>query len=109
MGMTIIEKIFARKARQDRVSAGETVVVDVDMCVLIDLQFATMWLPPLRINDPDKVAIVMDHAVPAPTIKDAAGRPAPRQFCPEVGVGALFHVRSPGICQPVLPPERLPQ
>ena len=44
MSMTIIEKIFARKAGLDRVSAGETVVVDVDMTVLIDLQFATMWL-----------------------------------------------------------------
>ena len=44
MGMTIIEKIFARKAGLKRVSAGETVVVDVDMTVLIDLQFATMWL-----------------------------------------------------------------
>ena len=42
MGMTIIEKILARKANLDSVSVGDTVVVDVDMTVLIDLQFATM-------------------------------------------------------------------
>ena len=30
MGMTVIEKIFARKAGLDTVSPGETVVVDVD-------------------------------------------------------------------------------
>ena len=83
MSMTIIEKIFARKAGLDRVSPGETVVVDVDMTVLIDLQFATMWLQPLRIHDPDKLAIVMDHAVPAPTIKDAAGGPLARKFAAE--------------------------
>ena len=59
MSMTIIEKIFARKAGLDRVSPGETVVVDVDMTVLIDLQFATMWLQPLRIHDPDKLARVL--------------------------------------------------
>ena len=52
MSMTIIEKIFARKAGLDQVSAGDTVVVDVDMTVLIDLQFATMWMEPLRIHDP---------------------------------------------------------
>ena len=79
MSMTIIEKIFARKAGLDQLSAGDTVVVDVDMTVLIDLQFATMWMEPLRIHDPDKLAIVMDHAVPAPTIKDAAGGPLARR------------------------------
>ena len=50
MGMTIIEKIFARKAGLDSVSPGDTVVVDVDMTVLIDLQFATMWIQPSRIE-----------------------------------------------------------
>ena len=69
MGMTIIERIFARKAGLDSVSPGDTVVVDVDMTVLIDLQFATMWIQPNRIHDPDKLAVVMDHAVPAPTIR----------------------------------------
>ena len=88
MSMTIIEKIFARKAGVDGVSAGETVVVDVDMTVLIDLQFATMWIEPLRIHDPDKLAIVMDHAVPAPTIKDAAGGTHARKFAAKM---AEFH------------------
>ncbi|MBV8349943.1 MAG: 3-isopropylmalate dehydratase, partial [Mycolicibacterium sp.] len=73
MGMTMIERILARNAHLPEVHAGDTVTVDVDMTVLIDLQFATMWMQPLKINDPAKVAIVMDHAVPAPTIKDAAG------------------------------------
>ena len=74
MGMTAIEKIMARKAGRQNVSAGETVVVEVDMTVLVDLQFAMMWYPPIRIHDPDKIAIVMDHAVPAPIV---APTPAP--------------------------------
>ena len=79
MGMTMIERILARKAGVESVAVGDTVTVDVDMTVLIDLQFATMWLEPLKIADPDKVAIVMDHAVPAPTVKDAAGGPHARR------------------------------
>jgi 3-isopropylmalate/(R)-2-methylmalate dehydratase large subunit len=102
MSMTIIEKIFARKAGLDRVSPGETVVVDVDMTVLIDLQFATMWLQPLRIHDPDKLAIVMDHAVPAPTIKDAAGGPLARKFAAEFGIERFYDVGRHGICHQVI-------
>jgi 3-isopropylmalate/(R)-2-methylmalate dehydratase large subunit len=98
----MIEKILARKAGLPEVHAGDTVTVDVDMCVLIDLQFAMMWLQPLRINDPDKVAIVMDHAVPAPTIKDAAGGSAARTFAREFGIERFFDVGRHGICHQVI-------
>ena len=83
-------------------SPGDTVVVDVDMTVLIDLQFATMWIPPLRIHDPDKLAIVMDHAVPAPTIKDAAGGPHARKFAADFGIERFYDVGRHGICHQVI-------
>src|SRR3984885_7777242 len=102
MGMTIIEKIFARKAGLGTVHAGYTVVADVDMTVLIDLQFATMWLQPNRIYDPDKLAIVMDHAVPAPTLKDAAGGPRARKFAADFGIQRFYDVGRHGICHQVI-------
>src|ERR1700719_2256738 len=102
MGMTIIEKIFARKAGLDTVSPGETVVVDVDMTVLIDLQFATMWIAPNRIHDPDKLAVVMDHAVPAPTIQDAEGGPLARKFAADFGIDRFYDVGRHGICHQVI-------
>jgi 3-isopropylmalate/(R)-2-methylmalate dehydratase large subunit len=100
--MTMIERILARKAGIPQVHAGDTVTVDVDMTVLIDLQFATMWLQPLKINDPAKVAIVMDHAVPAPTIKDAAGGPKARRFATEFGIEHFYDVGRHGICHQVI-------
>jgi 3-isopropylmalate/(R)-2-methylmalate dehydratase large subunit len=100
--MTMIERILARKAGVPEVRAGDTVTVDVDMTVLIDLQFATMWMQPLRINDPAKVAIVMDHAVPAPTIKDAAGGPKARTFAAEFGIDHFYDVGRHGICHQVI-------
>lgn len=102
MGMTIIEKIFARKAGLNTVSAGDTVVVDVDMTVLIDLQFATMWIQPNRIHDPAKLAVVMDHAVPAPTIKDAAGGSRARKFVADFGIERFYDVGRHGICHQVI-------
>ncbi|MGO9511743.1 MAG: aconitase/3-isopropylmalate dehydratase large subunit family protein [Mycobacterium sp.] len=102
MGMTIIEKIFAGKAGLDSVSVGDTVVVDVDMTVLIDLQFATMWIQPSRINDPDKLAVIMDHAEPAPTIKDATGGVNARKFVADFGIERFFDVGRHGICHQVI-------
>src|ERR1700742_4758997 len=102
MGMTIIEKILSRKAALDAVSVGDTVVVDVDMTVLIDLQCATMWIAPNRINDPGKLAVIMDHAVPAPTIKDATGGVNARKFATDFGIERFFDVGRHGICHQVI-------
>jgi 3-isopropylmalate/(R)-2-methylmalate dehydratase large subunit len=98
MGMTMIEKILARKAGLASVSVGDIVVVDVDMTVLIDMQFAVQWKRPNRIHDPDKLAVVMDHAVPAPTIRDAAGGPVARQFVADFGIERFYDVGQHGIC-----------
>ncbi len=102
MGMTMIETLLARKAGLPVVSAGDTVVVDVDMTVLVDLQFATQWMEPLRITDPDKLAIVMDHAVPAPSLKDAAGGLNARKFAADFGIERFYDVGRHGICHQVI-------
>ncbi|WP_028937384.1 3-isopropylmalate dehydratase large subunit [Pseudonocardia spinosispora] len=102
MSMTMIEKILARSAGLDEVRVGQTVVCDVDMTVMIDLQFATAWVQPLRIHDPDKVAVVMDHAVPAPTVQDAEGGPRARRFAGDFGISRFYDVGRHGICHQVI-------
>lgn len=102
MGMTMIENLLARKGGVERVRPGDIVTVEVDMCVLIDLQFATQWMSPNRIHDPDKVAVVMDHAVPAPTLKDAAGGPRARKFVADFGIEKFYDVGRHGICHQVI-------
>jgi 3-isopropylmalate/(R)-2-methylmalate dehydratase large subunit len=102
MGMTMIEKILARSAGLDEVHVAQTVVVDVDMTVMIDLQFATGWVQPLRIADPEKVAVVMDHAVPAPTVHDAEGGPRARTFARDFGITRFYDVGRHGICHQVI-------
>jgi 3-isopropylmalate/(R)-2-methylmalate dehydratase large subunit len=102
MGMTMIENLLARKAGVNQVRPGDIVTVEVDMCVMIDLQFATLWIEPSRIHDPDKVAVIMDHAVPAPTLKDAAGGPKARKFVADFGIQRFFDVGRHGICHQVI-------
>ena len=102
MGMTMIENLLARKAGVKQVRPGDIVTVEIDMCVMIDLQFATLWIEPSRIHDPDKVAVIMDHAVPAPTLKDAAGGPKARKFVADFGIQKFFDVGRHGICHQVI-------
>jgi len=102
MSMTIIEKILARRAGLDEAHAGEVVVCDVDMTVLIDLQFATMWQDPTRIADPDRLAVIMDHAVPAPSVNDADGGVRARAFAKRFGIERFFDVGRHGICHQVI-------
>jgi 3-isopropylmalate/(R)-2-methylmalate dehydratase large subunit len=100
--MTIIEKILARACGQQHVEVGDVVVCEVDMTVLIDLQFATMWSAPTRIADPDRLAVIMDHAVPAPSVKDADGGVKARAFVKQFGIERFFDVGRHGICHQVI-------
>jgi 3-isopropylmalate/(R)-2-methylmalate dehydratase large subunit len=103
-GMTMIDKILARHAGVDRVAPGEIVVCNVDMAVRIDLEFsiAGMGLDPKRIADPERIAVVLDHAVPAPTIGDAAGQARARAFAKKFGISRFYDVGNHGICHQVI-------
>src|SRR4051812_25509827 len=101
MGMTMIEKILARAAGVEQVTPGDTVVCEVDMNVLIDLQFQR-WTTPLQIADPDRTAIILDHAVPAPSLLDADSGRRARAFAQQFGIDRFFDVGRHGICHQVI-------
>ena len=88
MGMTIIEKILARKSGAARVAPGDLAVVDVDCVVMIDLSFGQgSWREVLKVHDPDKVVVVFDHDVPASNRAAAAMHARGRDFARRFGGG----------------------
>jgi len=99
MGMTMTEKILASHAGKDRVSVGEIVVCEIDRIVQLDIQFAVpgIGVIPKRVIDPDRIVVVMDHAVPAPTVLDAAGQTKAREFTKRFGIKNLFDLGRHGI------------
>jgi len=101
MGMTMIEKILARASGRSEVAAGDIVICEVDRIVLIDLPFID-WIEPLRMVDPDRLAVIIDHAVPAPSIEDAQGAATARAFVARWGIRNFFDVGRHGICHQVL-------
>ena len=87
MGMTIVEKIFARASGQARVAAGDLVVVNVDVSVMLDSSFhANHRRRILKVHDPDKVVVVYDHMVPAPDKMNAEGQAHGRTFVKQFGI-----------------------
>lgn len=109
MEMTMIEKILAAHAGVDCARPGDILVCDIDRIVLIDLQFAGDGndTSPRRIVDPDRVVMIMDHTVPAPTIIDATGHRRAREFVRKFGVSRFFDVGNHGICHQVILEEGL--
>jgi 3-isopropylmalate/(R)-2-methylmalate dehydratase large subunit len=102
MGMTMAEKILARHSGQSTVRPGDIVVCEVDKIIQIDLVFSASAEMPKRIADANKIAIVLDHAVPAPTVGDAEGQAIARQFARRFGIEKFYDVGRHGICHQVI-------
>lgn len=108
-GSTTIEKILARTSGVDRVVPGDVVVATIHRIVLIDMQFRHFngWRRPLRIADADRVSVIFDHAVPAPSIADANAHHEGRLFAEQFGVKDLHDVAGSGICHQIIAEQGL--
>lgn len=103
MGATAIEKILARTSGKDKVRPGEVAVCKPDIVLHIDLPMAIegAWYKPKKIFDTDRVAMIFDHAVPSPTIKDASAMAEGRRMAKEFGLKRVFDVGAHGIAHVV--------
>ena len=91
MGMTIAEKILARKSNRKKVGPGDLVTVEVDTVVMIDNSFiASRWRNIQKVRDPARIIVVFDHRVPASTEDAAAAHRTGRQFVEKFGI-KRFH------------------
>jgi len=99
MGMTIAEKILARKSGQTRVVPGDVVTVDVDTVILFDNNFvASIWREILKLHDPERIVVTLDHRVPAPHQAAAAAHRTCRAFVKRFGIKRFHDVgRDQGI------------
>jgi 3-isopropylmalate/(R)-2-methylmalate dehydratase large subunit len=101
---TAIEKLLGRAAGRPDARSGEFVTCTVDRVVLIDFQFRSFnsWQRPYKIADPARVSIVLDHAVPAPSVADANANTEARLFAQQFGIESFADVGSHGICHQII-------
>ena len=101
MGMTMVEKVLARTSGRDSVQVGDILECTVDQIVQVELSFTLMDKIPTRVEAPEKVSVVFDHAVPAPTVKDADGMSIARRYATKFGL-KLYDVGRHGICHQLI-------
>src|SRR5215813_8824733 len=91
MGMTLTEKILARKTGQAKVSPGDLVTVGVDTVVFVDTMFVpTRWRRIRELPHPERVIVVLDHRAPVPDKQGAATHKVARAFVEQFGI-KRFH------------------
>jgi len=112
--MTVVEKILARASGLPFVKAGDVVEPKVDLAMshenaaLVINQFLEIYngtpLQP-RIWDPQRVAVIFDHRVPAESPKTASNQKKVREFVDAQGIGKFHDIRGDvgGICHQILP------
>ena len=113
MGMTMVERILARASGREMIRAGDVVEPHVDLAMshenaaLVLNQFHKMYegsgLEP-KVWDPDKVAIIFDHRVPAENAEAATGQKRVREFVARQGIRKFHDIRGDegGICHQIL-------
>jgi len=110
MGKTFAEKALARASGEDEVVAGQIVDVQPDVALSHDNTaaiariFNSLGID--TVKHPERLAITLDHAVPAPTTQHAQNHAEVRQFVQKQGVRNFFEVGR-GICHQVLSEEAL--
>jgi 3-isopropylmalate/(R)-2-methylmalate dehydratase large subunit len=110
MGQTFAEKALARASGQAHVVAGQIVDAQPDIVLSHD-NTAAIWkifkaLGVDRVKYPERLAITLDHAVPAPTTAHAQNHAEVRRFVQVMGVKNFFEVGR-GICHQVLSEEAI--
>ena len=107
---TFAQKALARGAGLDQVETGQVVDVRPDVVLSHDNTAAIrrIWqqFGQERVLIPERMAITLDHAVPAPTTKHAQNHLEIRQFVAEQGIRNFFEIGR-GICHQVLSEEAI--
>jgi 3-isopropylmalate/(R)-2-methylmalate dehydratase large subunit len=107
---TFAEKALARASGLREVVAGQIVDAVPDVALSHDNTAAIAKifraLGVTRVKYPERLAITLDHAVPAPTTVHATNHAETRKFVEEQGIANFFEVGR-GICHQVLSEEAI--
>ncbi len=113
MGMTIVEKILAKASGNNIVKSGDVVEPLVDLAMshenaaLVINQFYDIFkdtgIEP-KVWDPEKIAIIFDHRVPAESSKTATNQKKIREFVYKNNIRKFHDIRADegGICHQIL-------
>jgi 3-isopropylmalate/(R)-2-methylmalate dehydratase large subunit len=105
--MNITEKILAKASGKNMVQPGEIVDANVDMIMIHDLTGplaveAFKKIGTQKVWNNQKVVVILDHQVPAESIKAAELHKTMRQFAKDQNL-RIYDVGRGGVCHQVMP------
>jgi len=106
--MNIIEKILARASGKGEVAPGEIVEARIDMAMIHDLT-GPLTIESFRkigakkVWDNQRVVIILDHIVPASSVKSAELHKVVRNFAEKQKIDNFYDIGQGGICHQVMP------
>ncbi|HEU4332960.1 MAG TPA: 3-isopropylmalate dehydratase large subunit [Candidatus Eisenbacteria bacterium] len=114
MGMTYVQKVLACAVGKPEVAVGDVLEPPVDLAMshenaaLVINQFREIFEGTgrdARVWDPDRIAIVFDHRVPAESSKTATNQKLVREFVSRQEIRKFHDIRGDigGICHQILP------
>jgi len=114
MGMTYVQKLLAQACGRDEVAVGDILELPVNLAMshenaaLVINQFEEIFQGTGRdalVWNPERIAIIFDHRVPAESAKTATNHKKTREFVARQGIKKFHDVRGDvgGICHQILP------
>jgi 3-isopropylmalate/(R)-2-methylmalate dehydratase large subunit len=106
--MNIVEMILARASGRGEVSPGEIVEASVDVAMIHDLT-GPLTIESFRkigakkVWNSQRIVIILDHIVPASSVKSAKLHKVLRKFAKEQKIGNFYDVGQGGVCHQVMP------
>ncbi|KAA0003873.1 MAG: 3-isopropylmalate dehydratase large subunit [Thermoplasmata archaeon] len=103
--VTFAEEILAKVSKEKKVEAGDIVNASVDVAMshdnaaLVIKKFKEIGME--KVWDAKKIVIILDHRVPANTIKTAEAHKTIREFVKEQGINHFYDINT-GICHQVM-------
>lgn len=112
MAMTLTERILAAHSGQAQVHPGQFISARVDFALANDITAplaikAFREMGAQRVFDPGRVALVLDHYVPAKDIASAAQSKEVREFARQQQIAHFFDVGRGGVEHALLPEQGL--
>jgi 3-isopropylmalate/(R)-2-methylmalate dehydratase large subunit/methanogen homoaconitase large subunit len=109
MGYTFAEKALGRAAGHP-VNANEVVTVEPDFCMSHDntgpISRTFKKIGVKRVWKPERLVVILDHGVPAPSSEHAVNHKEAREFMKEQGAPHFYGVSSDGgVCHQKFPEE----
>ena len=113
MGMTYVQKLLAKTCSRPQVAVGDVLEPEVHLAMshengaLVMNQFDEIFKGtgrPANVWNPDCIAIVLDHRVPAESSKTASNHKKIREFVGKQGIRKFHDIRGDvgGICHQIL-------